>query len=225
MEELLVNEELEPFSGIYSTVCWKEVDTMKYENISYSEARVLVIPPTIRVNENDILILNSDSFSTEILSLVFASKICLSQDTTYDNVTAVYSFKYFQESSYCYNTISLQPKVYWLAIEDWNIEEKRNLDRGLMDDVYKDDKGYLYVVFHEGYYSNIRESYCCGRMSSSKVIEIQKALNERGFEIEVNGDLNAKTKAALTKFQVKNGFCVGNLNEETMNALGLNVEE
>jgi hypothetical protein len=50
---------------------------------------------------------------------------------------------------------------------------------------------------------------------------IQAALNERGYDIAVDGQVGTKTKDALIRFQKENNLPVGALDVETLRALGV----
>lgn len=53
-------------------------------------------------------------------------------------------------------------------------------------------------------------------------IDIQRALNETGAKVQVDGKMGPRTKQALKKFQAKNGLKpTGIADEETLEKLGL----
>jgi cytoskeletal protein RodZ len=59
--------------------------------------------------------------------------------------------------------------------------------------------------------------------TSGKVSQIQEALRAKGYDPgPTDNVLGAKTRTALTQFQKDNNLPVGNLNVETMRALGVN---
>lgn len=72
------------------------------------------------------------------------------------------------------------------------------------------------------YYSEWREVLCTIGHRSDTVIQLQKALKERGYYYDKLDDiLGAKTKAALLRFQKDNQLPIGTLNCATMKALGM----
>lgn len=72
------------------------------------------------------------------------------------------------------------------------------------------------------YYSEWREVLCSSPYRSDTVFQIQNALKERGYFHEKMDDIfGAKTKAAILRFQKDNHLPTGNLNCETLKALGL----
>lgn len=72
------------------------------------------------------------------------------------------------------------------------------------------------------YYSEWREVLCGTIHRSDTVIQLQKALKERGYYYDKLDDiLGAKTKAALLRFQKDNQLPMGSLNCATMKALGM----
>jgi hypothetical protein len=72
------------------------------------------------------------------------------------------------------------------------------------------------------YYSEWREVLCTNSDWSPTVRQIQTALKNRGYDPGAFDDIfGAKTKAAITRFQKDNKLPMGNLNCETLKALGL----
>jgi Putative peptidoglycan binding domain len=66
-----------------------------------------------------------------------------------------------------------------------------------------------------------------GLQADEQIAAVQEKLKSRGFyHGEVNGENSNETAAAITRFQVRNGFQVtGDLNEETLQALGLELSQ
>ena len=60
----------------------------------------------------------------------------------------------------------------------------------------------------------------------TKVKEVQRALDSRGFEVgSIDGIWGSQTRSALKEFQSSNGLeASGDLNDETYNALGITSE-
>jgi hypothetical protein len=79
------------------------------------------------------------------------------------------------------------------------------------------------VLVEKGGFTEWREVLCGQKVDTATVREIQDALRSRGYDPgPTDNILGSRTKAALTKFQKDNGLPVGNLNMETLRALGLN---
>ena len=77
--------------------------------------------------------------------------------------------------------------------------------------------------FQGGYWSTLEEvrgSRGCGG-SRPIIREIQKALRELGYDLELNNILDEKTKNALTHFQRKNGLVENQIDLETIKKLGV----
>ena len=80
------------------------------------------------------------------------------------------------------------------------------------------------VLVKKGGYSDWREILCGSKLTSYTIRQIQEALSSRGYNIGPAGAdniLGADTRTALTKFQSDNNLPIGNLNMETLNALGI----
>jgi len=69
-----------------------------------------------------------------------------------------------------------------------------------------------------------KEILCSNKVNSQKIAQIQRALIAKGYDVGPSGVDNvigADTRAALLKFQKANGLPQGNLNIETLKALGV----
>ncbi len=77
------------------------------------------------------------------------------------------------------------------------------------------------VLKEKGGFTDFREVLCPGKVSNA-VQKIQKALKEKGYNPgPIDNIMGPKTRAALTKFQEENSLPYGNLNLETLTALGI----
>jgi len=75
----------------------------------------------------------------------------------------------------------------------------------------------------KGGYTVWTEILCASKTSTSTVRAIQKALNSMGYNAgSVDGVLGLRTQTALQQFQTDKGLPLGNLNIETLQALGIN---
>jgi hypothetical protein len=74
----------------------------------------------------------------------------------------------------------------------------------------------------KGGYSEWKEILCSSKLTSSKIIAIQKALRAAGYNPGALDDVfGAQTKDALIKYQKDKNLPVGNLNIETLKSLGV----
>ena len=75
----------------------------------------------------------------------------------------------------------------------------------------------------KGGYTVWTEILCASKTSTSTVRALQKALNDLGYNAGVvDGVLGLRTQTALQQFQTDKGLPLGNLNIETLSALGIN---
>jgi hypothetical protein len=66
------------------------------------------------------------------------------------------------------------------------------------------------------------EIICQKDLTKDKIMSVQQALKEAGYDAGTpDGAMGAQTKLALSKYQKDKGFPVGNLDIETLNALGI----
>ncbi len=73
-----------------------------------------------------------------------------------------------------------------------------------------------------GGYTDWREVLCQNKINSVKIKEIQAALKAKGYDPgAIDDQMGAKTKAALVQFQKDKGLPVGQLDFETLKALGV----
>ncbi len=85
-------------------------------------------------------------------------------------------------------------------------------------------QGKYYIKLEEGNWTDWKEFLCitCNFGYTRNTIQrIQKALTEKGYSTPIDNIMSAHLKATLTKFQKDHGLPVGNLNLETLQALGL----
>ncbi len=77
-------------------------------------------------------------------------------------------------------------------------------------------------LVRKGGYSVWTEILCASKTSSSTVRNVQSALTEKGYTVgPIDGVMGLQTQTALKQFQTDNGLPIGNLNIETLKALGL----
>jgi hypothetical protein len=77
--------------------------------------------------------------------------------------------------------------------------------------------------FSGGYWSEHKEVIRASRCGGSRtiIIDMQKALKELGYDLELNNFFDEKTKNALTHFQRKNGLDENRIDKETIEKLGV----
>lgn len=79
------------------------------------------------------------------------------------------------------------------------------------------------VLVREGGFTEWREVICESKITTATIRSVQDALRSRGYDPgQTDNVMGKKTKAALSKFQKDNGLPIGNLDFETLRALGLN---
>ncbi len=75
-----------------------------------------------------------------------------------------------------------------------------------------------------GCYQTLKEYSSIRSKSRFGVRDLQKKLNDLGYELTENNIMNENTKKALIDFQKKNNLNTGNLDSETLKALGFEYE-
>ena len=74
----------------------------------------------------------------------------------------------------------------------------------------------------QGGYTVWTEILCANKTSASTIRKLQRALRAEGYSIgSVDGVLGTRTQTSLKQFQIDNELPVGNLNMETLEALGI----
>ena len=77
-------------------------------------------------------------------------------------------------------------------------------------------------LLEKGGYTIWTEILCANKTSASTVRKLQRALRAEGYSIgTVDGVLGTRTQTSLKQFQIDNELPVGNLNMETLEALGI----
>ncbi len=78
------------------------------------------------------------------------------------------------------------------------------------------------VLVKKGGFQEWKEVLCEPKITDTKIADIQKALTREGYDAgPIDNQMGGKTKQALVKFQQDKGLPVGNLNMETLKALGV----
>ncbi|MBT8195447.1 MAG: peptidoglycan-binding protein [Bacteroidia bacterium] len=80
------------------------------------------------------------------------------------------------------------------------------------------------VLVNKGGWSGWKEVVCAQQITPKLIRAVQAALEAKGYDVGPHGldnIMGVDTKAALRKFQTDNKLPVGNLNIETMSALGV----
>ena len=73
-----------------------------------------------------------------------------------------------------------------------------------------------------GGFSEWREVLCANKVNTVKIKEIQAALKSRGYDPgPIDDIMGSRTKSALVQFQKDNGLPIGQLDFETLKALGV----
>jgi hypothetical protein len=76
----------------------------------------------------------------------------------------------------------------------------------------------------EGGFTVWTEILCAANTTNSKVMAVQKALNAAGYNAgSADGVMGTRTQTALKQFQNDKGLPIGNLNLETLKALGVSA--
>lgn len=78
------------------------------------------------------------------------------------------------------------------------------------------------TLVKQGGFTEWLQIVCAKDVTTEFYSDIQFALFEKDYDVEVNGKINTKTKEALVKFQKENGLPVGALDMYTLRALGIN---
>jgi len=78
-------------------------------------------------------------------------------------------------------------------------------------------------VSKKGGFTEWREVLCSGDVTVSVIRQVQDALRSKGYDPgPTDNVMGSRTKAALVKFQKDNGLPVGQLDFQTLKALGVN---
>lgn len=85
------------------------------------------------------------------------------------------------------------------------------------------------VLEKKGGFTEWRQVVCADDITDNLVMSLHEALIMEGYHVEFyttsSSGLGAATKAELVKFQRENGLPVGQLDFETLESLGIEVEQ
>ena len=123
------------------------------------------------------------------------------------------------------NCLSADPEdcLVWCLVEEPSetMEAYVVTDTSLTDDYYWETVTIKKIV-KEGVFHEWREVICNNKVIAELNNQIQLALIQKGYDAgPSDGIIGTKTKAALVKFQKDNNLPIGNLNIETLDALGI----
>lgn len=80
------------------------------------------------------------------------------------------------------------------------------------------------VLVRPGGFTEWREVVCDEKITNYSVKQIQEALKKAGYDPgPADGNMGGRTKSALIQFQQDKGLPVGNIDYETLKALGINL--
>ena len=123
------------------------------------------------------------------------------------------------------NCLSADPNdcLVWCLVE---VPEKIEVITIVTDttqtDNYKWEKFEFSEIVKKGGGTDWREVICDNEVTADLIRQIQGALRDGGYDSgSIDNIIGTKTKAALVAFQRDNGLPIGNLNIETMDALGI----
>lgn len=123
------------------------------------------------------------------------------------------------------NCLSADPNdcLVWCQVE---IPEKIEVITIVTDTTqtnnYEWEKFKLSKMVKKGGFTEWREVVCNYKVTADLNQQIQRALRDKGYDSgPIDNIIGTKTKAALVAFQKKNNLPIGNLNIETMYALGI----
>ena len=77
------------------------------------------------------------------------------------------------------------------------------------------------TLVKQGGYSEWREVLCDNRVAPQVALQIRTSLKALGFDPGTGNTIDAALKAALVRFQKDRGLPIGNLDFETLSALGI----
>ena len=112
---------------------------------------------------------------------------------------------------------------------EYKVVSRRVVDQPAREEQIEIPATYKKVIsknlIRKGGYSEWKEILCGDKLTTAKIIEIQKALKANGYDPGKMDDVfGALTKAALIKYQTDKNLPIGNLNMETLRSLGVETE-
>jgi Putative peptidoglycan binding domain len=163
--------------------CWVEIPA-QYENIiTYQETK-----PAYKVIKKDTVVLDSASLFSYYMEANEFKMVAYEEDKICINGKIGYKDTLYVETCFNKDTVALK-KLYPVATQ----------------------LPISAVLIKKGGFSTWKTLICNeGCMFSTPTLEIQKALQKRGYDIgKIDGELNEKTKKALVQFQKDNGLPQG----------------
>ncbi len=116
------------------------------------------------------------------------------------------------------NYEKLKP-AYLMPLDTWK-DLELNLKWNPAMKGYLDEDKNIYIPIEEGYYKGLIDDAYTPHVKGL-VRQVEQALKERGYKLDINNILEKKDIKALKKFQRKHKLPIGHLDFETLKALGL----
>jgi len=109
---------------------------------------------------------------------------------------------------------------YWISLKEWEvIKHNKNLKQ--IGNIFLGGNNESYWYFEAGYYA-WWDRMVIERDYRTLTIRIQEALTDKGYKVEVTGEMNKETKKALNLFREEYGIPLGQFPGEILRALGIN---
>lgn len=199
------------YKTVYDTIVVTPATTKSYNipaEYEYVQEQVMVTPTTSKwiKGKADAGCLSSNPEDCQVMCLV--------------EVPAVY--KTIEKKilkNQAYSREETIPMQYKIVAKEVVVEESKLVDI-VTPATYKTIQ--KRVLSNEGGYQVWREILCGDDLTADKISQIQKALKDNGYNPGPIDDVfGPQTKAALMQYQQDKNLPIGNLNFETLNALGV----
>lgn len=200
------------YTTVYDTVIIKPQST-RFENVpaQYETVREqkMMAPATTKwvKGKADAGCLSSDPADCQVMCLVEVP-------AQYTTVTKSVL------KSEAYKRQIVSPMEYKIVAKQIKTQSERYIDQ-VTPPTYKTVQER--VLVKKGGYQGWKEVLCSSELNDAKIIEIQRALKAAGYNPgPIDNVFGTQTKEALKAYQRAKGLPIGNLNIETLSALGVN---
>ena len=202
------------YKTTYDTVIVKEEEVISKTipaTYEYIEEQVMTAPPTTKwvKGDADVNCLSEDPKDCEVMCLV--------------EVPAQYKTEKKKVLKTPEQIVAeVKPAEYQIVPKKVLMEPEKTVEREIPA-TYKIEK--VKRITKPGGYQEWKEVLCSDQLTVARIQSIQKSLKEKGYYSgSIDNVFGEQTKSALVKFQENEGLPYGNLNLETLEALGVSYE-
>ncbi len=114
--------------------------------------------------------------------------------------------------------------MVWILVESGSVKETIKVVQNIDETDKYELKTFKVGELKAAEISEWQEVLCANKITKDFIFRLQMKLISNGYELKTNREMDKETKSAIQDFQEKNKLPKGNLNIQTLRALGLDKD-